>query len=62
MPPTHIAMIYAAMGDKTRAIEYLERAFTGKDVRLAFLKIDPKWNALRAEPGFKDLMARMNFG
>jgi DNA-binding winged helix-turn-helix (wHTH) protein/TolB-like protein/Flp pilus assembly protein TadD len=61
VPPTHIAMAYAALGHKERAIEYLELAFSGKDARMAFLKIEPKWNDLRGEPGFVSLMSRMNF-
>ena len=61
VPPTHIAMVYAALGHKERAIEYLELAFSGKDARMAFLKIEPKWNDLRGEPGFVSLMSRMNF-
>lgn len=61
VPPTHIAMIYAALGEKERAMSYLEQAFARKDARMTFLKIDPKWNELRAEPRFADLMKRMNY-
>jgi hypothetical protein len=28
---------------------------------MTFLKIDPKWNNLRNEPRFMDLMQRMKF-
>jgi DNA-binding winged helix-turn-helix (wHTH) protein/TolB-like protein/tetratricopeptide (TPR) repeat protein len=61
VPPTHIAMIYAALGKKEQAMAHLEQAFVGKDARMTFLKIDPKWNDLRTEPLFADLMKRMNY-
>lgn len=43
VPPTHIAIIYAALGHKKRALESLELAFSGKDASFS----DP-WPRSRA--------------
>ncbi len=61
VPPYNIALIYNALGESGKALDYLEKAFTEKDVRMVFLKVEPKWNNLRNEPRFIDLMRRMNF-
>ena len=61
VPPYNIALVYNALGEIERALDYLEKGFAEKDVRMVFLKVEPKWNNLRTEPRFIDLMKRMNF-
>lgn len=61
VPPYNFALIYNALGEGGKALDYLEKAFAEKDVRMVFLKVEPKWNNLRNEPRFIELMRRMNF-
>ena len=61
VPSSNIAMIYNGLDETETALDYLERAFDERDARMAFLKVEPKWNNLRREPRFIDLMRRMNF-
>jgi DNA-binding winged helix-turn-helix (wHTH) protein/TolB-like protein/Tfp pilus assembly protein PilF len=61
VPPYNIALIYNALDDRDAALNWLEKAVQARDVRSTFLKIEPKWNNLRAEPRFIELMRRMNF-
>ena len=61
VPPYHLALIYNALGESGKALDQLEKGFAEKDVRMVWLKIEPKWNNLRAESRFIDLMRRMNF-
>jgi DNA-binding winged helix-turn-helix (wHTH) protein/TolB-like protein/Flp pilus assembly protein TadD len=61
MPPCHIAMLYTALGENEKALDHLEKAYLEKDVRIAFLKVEPRWNSLRTEPRFIDLMKRLRF-
>ena len=61
VPPYHFALIYNALGEREKALDYLEKAFTERDVRMVFLKVEPKWNNLRGDSRFQDLMRRMNF-
>lgn len=59
VPPYNIALAYNALGDRERALDYLEKGFSEKDVRMVFLKIEPQWNNLRSEQRFLDLLKRM---
>ncbi len=61
IPPPHIAMIYNGLGQNEVAFEWLERGYASRDSRMAFIKVEPKWNNLRSDPRFIDLMTRMNF-
>jgi tetratricopeptide (TPR) repeat protein len=53
-----IAMIYAKLGDKDAAFEWLENAFQERRSDLIFLKVDPAWDSLRSDPRFSDLVRR----
>jgi len=59
VPPYHFALIYNGLGEREKALDYLEKGFAEKDVRIVFLKVEPKWNNLRSEPRFIDLMKHM---
>lgn len=60
IPPCHIAMLHVALGENQKALDHLEKAYTEKDVRMVFLKVEPRWNNLRTEPRFIELMKRLN--
>jgi serine/threonine-protein kinase len=57
--PYNIAMVYNALGELDEALAWLERGYEQRDVRMMFLKVDPKLNNLRSEPRFQDLMRRV---
>jgi tetratricopeptide (TPR) repeat protein len=57
--PTAFAYIYAALGDKEKAIAYLEKGYEERAFQMQFLKIDPRWDKLRNDPRFADLMRRV---
>ncbi len=61
IPPDHIAMIYNGLGETDKALEWLEKGYEQHDPKMAFLKVEPKWNNLRNEPRFIELMKKMNF-
>ena len=52
VPPFNIAMIYNALDDRDRTFEWLEKAYAERDVRLTFLKVEWKWDALRGDARF----------
>jgi DNA-binding winged helix-turn-helix (wHTH) protein/TolB-like protein/tetratricopeptide (TPR) repeat protein len=54
--PTSIASLHAALGEVGPALTALEQAFRAKETRVAFLKDDPHWTGLRAEPRFAALV------
>jgi serine/threonine-protein kinase len=61
MPATHLALAYNGLGDTEKALEWLEKGYAEHDPKMAFLKVDSKWNNLRSSPRFIDLMKRMKF-
>ena len=59
VPATALAAVLNALGRTDAALDQLERAHEDHDVRIAFLKIDARWNNLRDEPRFQALAARV---
>jgi len=55
------AQVHMALGDKERAIDLLEQAYKQREPLMVFMKVEPKWNELRSEPRFIELMNKMNF-
>ncbi|HEX3321645.1 MAG TPA: tetratricopeptide repeat protein [Terriglobales bacterium] len=60
--PYMIATIYAGLGAKDKAFEYLEKAYQERSSDLSyFLRADLRIDNLRSDPRFQDLMSRINF-
>ena len=57
--PEEIASFYARLGESNQALAWLERSYAGRSPRLTQLKVDARYDNLRAEPGFKDLLRRV---
>jgi len=54
-----IAQIYARLGDKANALEWLQKARRDREDRLVGLRTDPVFRDLREEPQFRDVLASM---
>jgi hypothetical protein len=53
------ALIYAGLGDKTKAIDYLKREFLNRDnIDPAGIRVDAMLDGLRGDPRFEALMER----
>lgn len=59
VPGPNIALIYHGLGERDNALLWLERGLAERDARMAFLKVEPKWNNLRSDPRFQDLLRRV---
>jgi len=59
VPATSLAAVHNALGDTDGALALLERAYREHDIRMAFLKVDARWNNLRMQPRFRALARRM---
>ena len=59
VPATSLAAAHLGLGETEAALDLLERAYRERDVRLAWLSVDARWNALREEPRFRALAERM---
>jgi len=59
--PYNIAIIYAGLGDKDKALEWLERAYSDRAYYLpVYLTTDARLDSLHSDPRYKDLLRRMN--
>jgi hypothetical protein len=61
VPPYHIALVYNALGEQEVMFKWLERSLEAGDAKLTFLKVDPKWNNVRDDPRFRELLRRVGF-
>jgi hypothetical protein len=53
-----IVEVYAYLGDREHALEWLEKGFQERDGFLVGLKA-PVWQPLRSDPQFQDLVRRI---
>jgi tetratricopeptide (TPR) repeat protein len=59
VPPLEKALIYIGLGDRDKAFEYLEQAYSERFANLAFLTSEPIYDDLRADPRFAVLTRRV---
>ena len=57
--PQDLAYVYAALGDRERALTLLKDALAQNDSRLLFLKVDPRVDSLRDDPRFDDILTTL---
>ena len=50
--PLNMARVYAGLGDRGRACEWLEKAYQKGGIHWPFWLVDPMWDSLRSEPRF----------
>ena len=55
----HGVAFNAQMGNKDKAFEYLEKSFAGREIWIAFLKVDPRLDAVRDDPRYNELVMRV---
>jgi eukaryotic-like serine/threonine-protein kinase len=59
IPALWVARIYAALSEKEKAFEWLQKAYEERSPQLPFLNVDPRLDMLRPDPRFQDLLRRM---
>jgi hypothetical protein len=56
----NLALVYLGVGDRERAMDCLEQAYSAHSVWLSLIKMDRIFDSLRKEPRFIALIKRMN--
>jgi len=59
--PVELAIVYIALGDKEKALDWTSRAVDERRGWAAYLRVHPILDPLRAEPRFDALVQRMEF-
>jgi len=57
--PGELVVLYAALGERERALASLEKAYSAHDLQLQFLGVDPAFDSLREDPRFQDIMRKV---
>nr|MBA2501953.1 tetratricopeptide repeat protein [Pyrinomonadaceae bacterium] len=60
VPAYSFAMVYNGLGERDEALKHLEKSSQEREVQITFIKVDTRWDELRADPRFQDLLRRMN--
>lgn len=58
--PYNFAQIYASLGEKEEAFRGLNKALEEFSASLIYIKIDPRFNSLRSDPRYSELLHRIN--
>ena len=59
--PYGIAAVYAGLDDKDQALQWLERAYEEHSGWISFLQVEPRFDLLRPDPRFQNLLRRIGF-
>ena len=59
--PYHLAMVYAGLGEQSKALDWLEKAYADREGRMTLLQFAPEFDSLHSDPRFKDLVRRVGF-
>jgi TolB-like protein/DNA-binding winged helix-turn-helix (wHTH) protein/Flp pilus assembly protein TadD len=59
VPAPNIALIYAGLGEKDQAFAWLNKGYEDRSFQMQWIKIEPRWDSLRSDPRFQDLMRRV---
>jgi TolB-like protein/class 3 adenylate cyclase/Flp pilus assembly protein TadD len=59
VPPSNLALLSYVLGEKDEAFSWLEKAYQDRDIRLCRLKVDSKWDSMRSEPRFVEILKRI---
>ncbi len=56
-----VSVPYAALGDKSEAFAWLQKAYQERSTYMPQIKVDAFFDPLRSDPRFQELLRRMNF-
>ena len=59
LSPTLLAAVHVPLGQTDQALACLEKAVQERDSYLIYLKVDPKYDPLREDPRFADVLRRI---
>jgi Flp pilus assembly protein TadD len=57
--PGMIALVYCGLEERAQALTWLEKAYQQHSSMMTWLKVDPRFDGIRVEPGFQELMRRV---
>ena len=58
--PYEVAGVYAQLGEKDRAFEWLDKAYQSRSC-MYWLRQDPRLSSIHSDPRFRELLTKMKF-
>jgi TolB-like protein/Flp pilus assembly protein TadD len=55
------AQVHGALGETDRALQLLEEGIRIRAANVAYLGVDPKWDPIRSDSGFQEVLDRLGF-
>ena len=59
VPPSYLAIVAAALGDKKQAFGYLEKSYNDRSEQILYMGVEPLVDPLRNDPRFESLLRRV---
>ena len=59
--PYWVALAYTGLNEKDEAFRWLNEGYTNHGAWMPYVAVDPRWDNLRSDRRFDDLLRRMNF-
>jgi serine/threonine-protein kinase len=58
--PQALITVYIGLGEKSTALDWLEKSYEDQDIACWYLKVDPVYDSLRLEPRFQALLKKLS--
>ena len=55
----HFALVYLGLGERDDALRWLEKARQERSPMMAWLKVDPRFDQIRSDPRFQEMMQKV---
>jgi tetratricopeptide (TPR) repeat protein len=59
IPPTYFGMLFAGMGDRDKAMTWLDKAYAERADGLTWLNVEPMLDEVRSDPRFQELIRKI---
>jgi tetratricopeptide (TPR) repeat protein len=60
--PAYMAQVYAELGDTNQTLRWLDQAYRDKAPLLIWINIDPRFDKIKGDPRFQEIVARLKLG
>lgn len=61
VPAYDLAVLNVGIGNNSKALDLLETSYNRREPLMVFIGVEPKWDVLRQDPRFIELMKKMKF-
>jgi hypothetical protein len=60
--PYDVAHFALVMGDRSLALDWLEKSYQHHDYWMLFINVDPEYDSIRSDPRFQSIVHRLGVG